>query len=104
MHTIANSFVSVGVFSELLVRTVLPGEPHVDDYKYYEDPNGSFPEQADVWFSSVFNQDPEGWMEFRLSRILFSVGLIEYITRGTVRRTQPPDRHSIFLRLETEGQ
>ncbi len=44
----------------------------------------------------------EGWMQFRLSRILFPSGLIRYLTRGTSRRTQPPDGSSTFLRLETK--
>ncbi len=42
----------------------------------------------------------EGWMEFRISRHLFRAGLIRYLTRGTARRTQPPDGDSIFLRLK----
>ena len=41
----------------------------------------------------------EGWMEFRLSRILFSAGLIRYVTSGTARRTLSPECSSIFLRL-----
>ena len=42
----------------------------------------------------------EGWMEFKMSRVLFSAGLVRYLTRGTARRTQPPDATSTFLRLE----
>ncbi len=42
----------------------------------------------------------EGWMEFKMSRYLFSAGLIRYLTRGTARRTRPPDAESTFLRLE----
>ncbi len=44
----------------------------------------------------------EGWMEFRLSRILFTAGLVHYLTRGRLRRVQRPGGHSIFLRLEPE--
>ncbi len=46
----------------------------------------------------------EGWMEFRLSRLLFAAGLLRYLTRGTARRTQPPDGDTIFLRLDNEAQ
>ncbi len=42
----------------------------------------------------------EGWMEFGISRTLFEAGLVRYLTRGTARRTQPPEGSSIFLRLE----
>lgn len=43
----------------------------------------------------------EGWMQFRISRLLFAAGLIQYLTRGTAVRTRPPDGETIFLRLET---
>ncbi len=46
----------------------------------------------------------EGWMEFRISRILFSAGLVRYLTRGTARRTQRPEAESTFLRLEESRQ
>ena len=49
-------------------------------------------------------KESEGWMEFRLSRILFSAGLIRYLTRGTARRTQPPDGSTIFLRLSDQNE
>ncbi len=40
----------------------------------------------------------EGWMVFRISRLLFAAGLVRYLTRGTTRLTQPPDGETIFLR------
>ena len=46
----------------------------------------------------------EGWMEFRMSRVLFSAGLVRYLTRGTARRTQPPEATSTFLRLQESRQ
>ncbi len=44
----------------------------------------------------------EGWMQFSLSRLLFAAGLVRYLTRGTARRTQPPDGQTIFQRLNVE--
>ncbi len=46
----------------------------------------------------------EGWMEYRLSRPLFDVGLIRYLTRGTAQRTRPPEGSSIFLRSERDDR
>ncbi len=45
----------------------------------------------------------EGWMQFRMSRLLFAAGLLRYLTRGTARRTQPPDGETFFLRLDVEA-